>query len=167
MSHEMVSAALGLMCIPFLYIRLILHLLRAPYLYTVGKGYVPGVYHHPRAGTRQGDPCSPALFSLVASFVIFPLQDLRSRADCHDVCRRPHHLLGWTSQPTTAEEGMGSGVSFWTVFGAEGQPEQNGSDSSQLWGNGVGEVLSGHWSGRQKFCQVSGCTLGEYSAPTG
>ena len=40
MSHEMVSAALGLMCIPFLYIRLILHLLRAPYLYSVGKGYV-------------------------------------------------------------------------------------------------------------------------------
>ena len=76
MSHEMVSAALGLMCIPFLYIRLILHLLRAPYLYSVGKGYVPGVYHHPRAGTRQGDPLSPALFSLVASFVIFPLQDL-------------------------------------------------------------------------------------------
>ena len=73
MSHEMVSAALGLMCIPFLYIRLILHLLRAPYLYSVGKGYVPGVYHHPRAGTRQGDPLSPALFSLVASFVIFPL----------------------------------------------------------------------------------------------
>ena len=64
------------MCIPFLYIRLILHLLRAPYLYSVGKGYVPGVYHHPRAGTRQGDPLSPALFSLVASFVIFPLQDL-------------------------------------------------------------------------------------------
>ena len=76
MSHEMVSAALGLMCIPFLYIRLILHLLRAPYLCSVGKGYVPGVYHHPRAGTRQGDPLSPALFSLVASFVIFPLQDL-------------------------------------------------------------------------------------------
>ena len=41
MSHEMVAAALGLMCIPFLYIRLILHLLRAPYLYSVGKGYVP------------------------------------------------------------------------------------------------------------------------------
>ena len=76
MSHEMVSAALGLMCIPFMYIRLILHLLRAPYLYSVGKGYVPRVYHHPRAGTRQGDPLSPALFSLVASFVIFPLQDL-------------------------------------------------------------------------------------------
>ena len=37
---------------------------------------VPGVYHHPRAGTHQGDPLSPALFSLVASFVIFPLQDL-------------------------------------------------------------------------------------------
>ena len=76
MSHEMVSAALGLVCIPFLYIRLILHLLRAPYLYSVGKGYVPGVYHYPRAGTRQGDPLSPAMFSLVASFVIFPLQDL-------------------------------------------------------------------------------------------
>ena len=76
MSHEMVSAALGLMCIPFFYIRLILHLLRAPHLYSVGKGYVPGVYHYPRAGTRQGDPLSPALFSLVASFVIFPLQDL-------------------------------------------------------------------------------------------
>ena len=76
MSHEMLSAALGLMCIPFLYIRLILHLLRAPYLYSVGKGYVPGVYHYPRAGTRQGDPLSPALFSLVASFVIFTLQDL-------------------------------------------------------------------------------------------
>ena len=76
MSHGMVSAALGLMCIPLLYIRLILHLLRAPYLYSVGKGYVPGIYHHPRAGTRQGDPLSPALFSLVASFVIFPLQDL-------------------------------------------------------------------------------------------
>ena len=42
----------------------------------MGKGYVPGVYHHPRAGTRQGDPLSPALFSLLASFVIFPLQDL-------------------------------------------------------------------------------------------
>ena len=79
MSNEMVSAALGLMCIPFLYIRLILHLLRAPYLYSVGKGYVPGVYHHPRAGTRQGDPLSPALFSVVASFVIFPLQDLGPR----------------------------------------------------------------------------------------
>ena len=76
MSHEMVAAALGLMCIPFLYIRLVLHLLRAPYLYSVGKGYVPGVYHHPRAGTRQGDPLLPALFSLLASFVIFPLQDL-------------------------------------------------------------------------------------------
>ena len=76
MSHEMVAVALGLMCIPFLYIRLILHLLRAPYLYSVGKGYVPGVYHHPRAGTRQGDPLSPALFSRLASFVIFPLQDL-------------------------------------------------------------------------------------------
>ena len=76
MSQEMVSAALGLMCIPFLYIRLILHLLRAPYLYSVCKGYVPGVYHHPHAGTRQGDPLSPVLFSLVASFVIFPLQDV-------------------------------------------------------------------------------------------
>ena len=74
MSHEMVAAALGLMCIPFLYIRRILHLLRAPFLYSVGKGYVPGVYHHPRAGTRQGEPLSPAPFSLVASFVIFPLQ---------------------------------------------------------------------------------------------
>ena len=76
MSQEMVAAALGLMCIPFLYIWLILHLLRAPYLYSVGKGYVPGVYHHPRAGTRHGDPLSPALFSLVASFVIFPVQGL-------------------------------------------------------------------------------------------
>ena len=76
MSHEMVAAALGLMCIPFLYIRLILHLVRAPYLYSLGKGYVAGVYHHPRAGTCQGDPLSPALFSLVASFVIFPPQDL-------------------------------------------------------------------------------------------
>ena len=75
-SHEMVAAALGLMCLPFLYIRLVLHLLCAPYLYSVGKGYVPGVYHYPRAGTRQGDPLSPAPFSLVASFVIFPLQDL-------------------------------------------------------------------------------------------
>ena len=64
------------MCIRFLYIRLIWHVLRAPYLYSVGKGYVPGVYHHPRPGTRQGDPLFPALFSLVASFVIFPLQDL-------------------------------------------------------------------------------------------
>ena len=76
MSHEMMAAALGLMCIPFLYIRRILHLLRAPYLYSVGKGYVPGVYHHPRAGTRLGDPLSPMLFSLVVSFVIFPRQDL-------------------------------------------------------------------------------------------
>ena len=76
MSHEMVSVALGVMCIPFLYIRPILHLLRPPYLYSVGKGYVPGVYHHPRAGTRQGDPLSPAVFSLVASFVIFPRQNL-------------------------------------------------------------------------------------------
>ena len=76
MSHEMVAAALGLMCIPFLYIRLILHLLRALYLYSVGKGYVTGVYHYPRAGTRQGDLLSPALFSLVVSFVVFPLQDL-------------------------------------------------------------------------------------------
>ena len=76
MSQEMVAAALGLMCIPFLYIRLILHLLCAPYLYSVGKGYVSGVYHHPRAGTRQGDPLCPPLFSLVASFVIFPLQGL-------------------------------------------------------------------------------------------
>ena len=75
MSHEIVSAAPALMCIPYLYIRLILHL-RAPYLYSVGKGYVPVVYHHPRAGTRQGDPLSLALFSLVASFVIFPLQAL-------------------------------------------------------------------------------------------
>ena len=76
MSHEMVAAALGLMCIPFLYIRLVLHLLRAPYVYSVGKGYVPGVYHHPRAGTRQGDPLSLVLFSLVAPFLIFPLQEL-------------------------------------------------------------------------------------------
>ena len=63
MSHEMVSAALGLMCIPFLYIRLILHLLRAPYLYSFVKGYVPGVYHHPRAGsareTHSPRYCSP------------------------------------------------------------------------------------------------------------
>ena len=42
----------------------------------MGKGYVPGLYHYPCAGTRQGDPLSPALFSLVASFVIFLLQDL-------------------------------------------------------------------------------------------
>ena len=75
-SHEMVAATLGLICIPFLYIRLILHMMWAPYLYSVGKGYTLGVYHYPRAGTRQGDPLSPALFSLVASFVVFPLQDL-------------------------------------------------------------------------------------------
>ena len=75
MSHEMVAAPLGLMCTPFLYIRLILHLMRAPYLYSMGKAYAPGVYHHPRAGTRQGDPLSPALFSLVAFFVVFPLPD--------------------------------------------------------------------------------------------
>ena len=85
MSHEMVSAALGLMCILFLYIPPILHLLRAPYLYLGGKGYVPGVYHHPRAGTRQGDPFSPALFSMVAS-CDFPATRPGSRADYHDVC---------------------------------------------------------------------------------
>ena len=78
MSHEMVAAAPGLMCILFLYNRLTLHLLRAPYLYSVGKGYVPRVYHYPRAGTCQGDALSPSLFSLVPSFVIFPLQDLDS-----------------------------------------------------------------------------------------
>ena len=76
MSHEMVAAALGPMCILFLYIWLILHLLRAPYVYSVGKGYALGVYHHPRAGTRQGDPLSLAFFPLVASFVSIPLQDL-------------------------------------------------------------------------------------------
>ena len=76
MSPEMVAAALGLMCTPFLYIQPIPHLLRAPYMYSAGKGYVPGIYHYPRKGTRQGDPLSPALFPLVASFVIFLLQDL-------------------------------------------------------------------------------------------
>ena len=53
-----------------MYIRLILHLLCAPCVHSVGKGYFPGVYHYPRAATRQGDPLSIALFSLVVSFVI-------------------------------------------------------------------------------------------------
>ena len=85
MSHEMVAAALGLMCIPFLYIRLILHLLRAPYLYFVGKGYTPGVYHYPRAGTRQGDPLSPA-FLPGGALCYLPTTRPRPRTHCHDVC---------------------------------------------------------------------------------
>ena len=63
-SHQMVAAALGLMCIPFLYIRLTLHLLRAPYLCSVGKGYVPVRSTTTRArvrarGTNSPRRCSP------------------------------------------------------------------------------------------------------------
>ena len=71
LSHETVAAALGLMCISFLYIPQILHLLRAPYVYSVGKRYVPGVYHYPRTGTREADPLSQALLSPVPSFLVF------------------------------------------------------------------------------------------------
>ena len=58
MSHKMVVAAPGLMTIPQLHIKPILHLLLAPYLYSVKKGYVADTFHHPKSGTRQGDPLS-------------------------------------------------------------------------------------------------------------
>ena len=53
---------------------LIMHLLQAPHLFSVGQGYVPDIRHHPAAGTRQGDPLSLALFSLVSSMIIHPIE---------------------------------------------------------------------------------------------
>ena len=45
----------------------------------MGKGYVPGSTTTRARVRALGNPLSPALFSLVASFVIFPLQDLDPR----------------------------------------------------------------------------------------
>ena len=74
--YVVVVATLGLTMIPQPYMKLVLHLLRAPYLYSVGKDYVLDLYHHPGVGTREGDPLFPALFSLLTSMVILPLRAL-------------------------------------------------------------------------------------------
>ena len=46
--------------------------MKAPYLYSVAGGYIPSVRHESESGTRQGDPLSPAIFSLVSSLVVYP-----------------------------------------------------------------------------------------------
>ena len=166
MSHDMVAAALGLRCIPLLYIRLILHLLRALYLYTVGKGYVPGVYHYLRAGTRQGDPVSLALFSLVASFVVFPLQDLDPGLTIMMYADDLIIFLNRRANPQllVVGEGMEGGILFWTLFSIEDKLEPNGCNISQLRRTRMGQMFWGYWSGSQNFRQVSRGTLGKYSA---
>ena len=74
MSHVFCAATLEALRILAPVIVVIMHLVRAPYLFSVGQGYVSDIRHHPEAGTRHGDPLSPALFSLVSSIVIYPIK---------------------------------------------------------------------------------------------
>ena len=53
---------------------MILHLLQASFLFPVGSGYVPDIQHCPELGTRQGDPFSLALFSLVVLLLIHSIK---------------------------------------------------------------------------------------------
>ena len=70
MSHSLGEATSEALKVPTPVNALIMHPLRAPYLFSVGQGYVPDIQHHPKSGTQQGDPLSPALYSVMVSIVI-------------------------------------------------------------------------------------------------
>ena len=74
MSHELTKAVLISLCIPAPLIKCLLWTMKSPYLYCVAGAFVAGVQHVSGyvAGTRQGDPLSPAMFALVSSVVIYP-----------------------------------------------------------------------------------------------
>ena len=145
-------------------IGLILHLLRAQYLYSIGKGYVPRVYHWPRAGTRQGYPLSPALFCLVASFVVFLLEELGLGLTIMMYADDLIIFLDRRANPTAVGEGMEGGILFWTFLWIEDKLDQNGCNSSQFRSTRMGQMFWGYWCGSENFRQVSRVTLGEYSA---
>ena len=73
MSHELTEVVLISLCVPAPLIKFLLWTMKSPYLYSVAAGFMAGVQRVPGAGTRPGDPLSPAIFALVSSVIMYPL----------------------------------------------------------------------------------------------
>ena len=88
-SHAFIQAVLQLIELPMGYILFVLATLRTPYQFCVGRGVVREVSYRPKAGTGQGDPFSPVLFSFCVAFVLHLLskiQGLSSYMYADDLC---------------------------------------------------------------------------------
>uniref|UniRef100_A0A7S4FW71 Reverse transcriptase domain-containing protein n=1 Tax=Eutreptiella gymnastica TaxID=73025 RepID=A0A7S4FW71_9EUGL len=96
------------------------------------------VRHLPGAGTRQGDPLSPAIFALVSSLVVYPLLERVSGVEVMMYTDDLLILFPYTYIAGVVQSVMGILQEFGDFFGIATQPKKKQPPSSGTWSQGHG-----------------------------
>ena len=71
MSHAFIWSVLEFVCVPAIFVQLVMWCLQCAYMFRVGQSVVHGLVFRLTAGIAQGDPLSPLMFSFSMSFICF------------------------------------------------------------------------------------------------
>ena len=113
--HVFVAAALRYLGAPPLYIALLMAMLAAHVNFVIGKGYVQEVCLSPQSGIRQGDPLSPAIFSMLTTFLIYDLQ--RLKIAMFMMLYADDIILGFKARGGIAKKDAAAAIYVLSIFG--------------------------------------------------